>query len=140
MPFALKAGRRAREMVNGSGDFVAGEGVGNFADGLTLFGFGGKGWKEGESAPTVGGVLMSEPGRISTANDQKIFTKEGGLGAGGCEVGQSAFGWADQAERAFGAERGLRKANQSTELHQCLIMGSWISLWNNDGSEGLEFL
>ena len=87
MPFALKAGGRAREMVNGSGDFVAGEGVGNFADGLSLFGFGGKGWKEGERVPPVGGVLPSEPGRISIANDQKIFTKESGLGAGGCGVG-----------------------------------------------------
>ena len=87
MPFALKAGGRAREMVNGSGDFVAGEGVGNFADGLTLFGFGGKGGKEGKSAPTVGGMLTSEPGGISIANDQKIFTKESGLGSGGCGVG-----------------------------------------------------
>ena len=48
-------------MVNGGGDFVAGEGVGNFADGLTLFGFAGKGGKKGESTPTVRGVLMSEP-------------------------------------------------------------------------------
>ena len=48
-------------MINGGGDFVAGEGVGNFADGLTLFGFGGEGGKEGESAPPVGGVLTSEP-------------------------------------------------------------------------------
>ena len=61
MPFALKAGRRAREMVNGSGDFVAGEGVGNFADGLTLFGFAGEGGKKGERVPPVGGVLASEP-------------------------------------------------------------------------------
>ena len=75
MPFALKAGGRAREMVNGSGDFIAGEGVGNFADGLSLFGFGGKGGNEGKSAPTVGGVLPGEPGGISIANDQKIFTK-----------------------------------------------------------------
>ena len=87
MPFALKAGGWAREMINGGGDFVAGEGVGNFADGLSLFGFGGKGWKEGERVPPVGGVLPSEPGRISTANDQKIFTKESGFGAGGCGVG-----------------------------------------------------
>jgi hypothetical protein len=87
VPFALKAGGRAREMVNGSGDFVAGEGVGNFADGLSLFGFGGKGGKEGERVPPVGGVLTSEPGGIATANDQKIFTKESGLGAGGCGVG-----------------------------------------------------
>jgi len=87
VPFTLKAGGWAREMVNGGGDFVAGEGVGNFADGLTLFGFGGEGGKEGESAPTVGGVLASEPGGISTANDQKIFTKESGLGAGVCGVG-----------------------------------------------------
>ena len=48
-------------MINGGGDFVAGEGVGNFADGLNLFGFGGKGWKEGERVPPVGGVLASEP-------------------------------------------------------------------------------
>ena len=61
MPFALKAGGWAREMINGGGDFVAGEGVGNFADGLSLFGFGGKGWKEGERVPPVGRVLMSEP-------------------------------------------------------------------------------
>ena len=61
MPFALKAGGRAREIVNGGSDFVAGEGVGNFADWLTLFGFGGKGWKEGERVPPVGGVLASEP-------------------------------------------------------------------------------
>lgn len=47
MPFALKAGGWAREMINGGGDFVAGEGVGNFADRLSLFGFGGKGGKEG---------------------------------------------------------------------------------------------
>ncbi len=87
MPFTLKAGGRAREMVNGSGDFVAREGVGNFADGLTLFGFGGKVGKEGKSAPTVGGVLTSEPGGISIANDQKMFTKESGLGARGCGVG-----------------------------------------------------
>ena len=87
MPFALKAGGWAREMINGGGDFVAGEGVGNFADGLSLFGFGGKGWKEGERVPPVGGVLPSEPGGISTANDQKIFTKESGFGAGGCGVG-----------------------------------------------------
>ena len=87
MPFTLKAGGRAREMVNGGGDFVAGEGVGNFADGLSLFRFGGKGGKERKSAPTVGGVLTSEPGGISIANDQKIFTKESGLGAGGCGVG-----------------------------------------------------
>ena len=61
MPFALKAGGRAREMVNGSGDFIAGEGVGNFADGLSLFGFAGEGGKKGESAPAIGRVLMSEP-------------------------------------------------------------------------------
>ena len=61
MPFALNAGGRAREMVNGGSDFVASEGVGNFADGLTLFGFAGKGGKKGESTPTVRGVLMSEP-------------------------------------------------------------------------------
>ena len=61
MPFTLKAGGWAREMVNGGGDFVAGEGVGNFADGLSLFGFGGKGWKEGERVPPVGRVLASEP-------------------------------------------------------------------------------
>lgn len=87
MPFALKARGWAREMINGGGDFVAGEGVGNFADGLTLFGFGGEGGEEGESAPPVGGVLASEPGGISTANDQKIFTKESGFGAGGYGVG-----------------------------------------------------
>ena len=87
MPFALKAGGWAREIVNGGSDFVPSEGVGNFADGLSLFGFGGKGGKEGKSAPTVGGVLTSEPGGISIANDQKIFTKESGLGAGGCGVG-----------------------------------------------------
>jgi hypothetical protein len=87
VPFALKAGGWAREMINGGGDFVAGEGVGNFADGLSLFGFGGKGWKEGKRVPPVGGVLPSEPGGISTANDQKIFTKESGLRAGGCGVG-----------------------------------------------------
>jgi len=74
-------------MVNGGSDFVASEGVGNFADGLTLFGFAGKGGKKGESTPTVRGVLTSEPGGISIANDQKIFTKESGLGAGGCGVG-----------------------------------------------------
>ena len=61
MPFALKAGGRAREIVNGGSDFVAGEGVGNFADGLTLYGFSGKGGKEGKSAPAIGRVLMSEP-------------------------------------------------------------------------------
>ena len=48
-------------MINGGGDFVAGEGVGNFADGLSLFGFGGEGGKKGESAPAIGRVLMSEP-------------------------------------------------------------------------------
>jgi hypothetical protein len=31
--------------------------------------------------------LTSEPGGISIANDQKIFTKESGLGSGGCGVG-----------------------------------------------------
>ena len=87
MPFTLKAGGRAREIVNGGSDFVPSEGVGNFADGLTLFGFAGEGGKKGESAPAIGRVLMSEPGRISTANDQKIFTKESGFGAGGCGVG-----------------------------------------------------
>jgi hypothetical protein len=87
VPFALKAGGRAREIVNGGSDFVPSEGVGNFADWLTLFGFGGEGGKKGERVPPVGGVLPSEPGRISTANDQKIFTKESGLGAGGCGVG-----------------------------------------------------
>jgi len=76
-----------REVVNGSGDFVAGEGVGNFADRLTFFGFGGKGGKEGERAPAVGGVLTSEPGGISMANDQKIFTKESGLGTRNCREG-----------------------------------------------------
>jgi len=87
VPFALKAGGWAREMVNGGGDFVAGKGVGNFADGLSLFGFAGKGWKEGKSVPTVGGVLTSEPGGIATANDQNIFTQESRLGSGGCGVG-----------------------------------------------------
>jgi len=48
-------------MVNGGGDFIAGEGVGNFADGLTLFGFAGEGGKKGERVPPVGGVLASEP-------------------------------------------------------------------------------
>ena len=48
-------------MVNGGSDFVASEGVGNFADGLTLLGFAREGGKKGERAPTVGGVLMSEP-------------------------------------------------------------------------------
>ena len=61
MPFTLKAGGRAREMINGGGDFVAGEGVGNFADLLTLFGFGGEGGKKGERVPAIGRVLMSEP-------------------------------------------------------------------------------
>ena len=87
MPFTLKAGGWAREIVNGGSDFVPSEGVGNFAYGLTLFGFAGEGGKKGERVPPVGGVLPSEPGRISTANDQKIFTKESGLGAGGCGVG-----------------------------------------------------
>ena len=61
MPFTLKAGGWAREIVNGGSDFVPSEGVGNFADGLSLFGFGGKGWKEGERVPPVGRVLASEP-------------------------------------------------------------------------------
>ena len=61
MPFALKAGGRAREIVNGGSDFVAGEGVSNFADWLTLFGFGGEGGKKGERVPAIGRVLMSEP-------------------------------------------------------------------------------
>jgi len=61
VPFALKAHGRAGEMVNGGGDLIASEGVGNFADRLTLFGFAGKGGKKGESTPTVRGVLMSEP-------------------------------------------------------------------------------
>ena len=87
MPSTLKAGGRAREIVNGGSDFVAGEGVGNFADWLTLFGFGGEGGKKGERVPPVGGVLPSEPGRISTANDQKIFMKESGFWAGGYGVG-----------------------------------------------------
>jgi len=66
--------------------------------------------------------------------------KESGFGASGCGVGQIAFGWADQAERAFGAERIFGKADQGTELHESLIVGSWILFWNNDGSERLEFL
>ena len=61
MPFALKAGGRAREIVNGGSDFVPSEGVGNFADWLTLFGFGGEGGKKGERVPAIGWVLMSEP-------------------------------------------------------------------------------
>ena len=61
MPFALKAGGWAREIVNGGSDFVPSEGVGNFAYGLTLFGFAGEGGKKGESAPAIGRVLMSEP-------------------------------------------------------------------------------
>ena len=61
MPFTLKAGGWASEMENGGSDFVASEGVGNFADGLTLLGFAREGGKKGERAPTVGGVLMSEP-------------------------------------------------------------------------------
>ena len=61
MPFALKAGGRAREIVNGGSDFVPSEGVGNFADWLTLFGFGGEGGKKGERVPAIGRVLMSEP-------------------------------------------------------------------------------
>jgi hypothetical protein len=127
-------------MVNGGGDFIAGEGVGNFADGLTLYGFSGKGGKEGKSAPTVGGVLASEPSCILISNDQKIFMNESGFGASGCGVGQIAFGWADQAEWAVGAERVFRKADEGTELHESLIVGSWILFWNNYGSEGLEFL
>ena len=55
-------------------------------------------------------------------------------------MGQIAFGWADQAERAFAAERVLRKADEGTELHESLVVGSWISLWNDDGSERLKFL
>jgi hypothetical protein len=74
------------------------------------------------------------------SNDQKIFMKESGFGASGCRVGQIAFGWADQAERAYGAAGIFRKADQSTELHESLIVGSWILFWNNDGSERLEFL
>ena len=66
--------------------------------------------------------------------------KESGFGASGCGVGQIAFGWADQAEWAFGAERIFGKADQGTELHESLIVGSWILFWNNDGSERLEFL
>ena len=87
MPFTLKAGGCAREIVNGGSDFVPSEGVGNFAYGLTLFGFAGEGGKKGESAPAIGRVLMSEPGGISISNDQNIFMKESGFGAGGCGVG-----------------------------------------------------
>ena len=61
MPFTLKAGGWAREIVNGGSVFVPSEGVGNFADWLTLFGFAGEGGKKGESAPAIGRVLMSEP-------------------------------------------------------------------------------
>jgi len=61
VPFTLKAGGRAREIVNGGSDFVPSEGVGNFADWLTLFGFGGEGGKKGERVPAIGRVLMSEP-------------------------------------------------------------------------------
>ena len=66
---------------------VAGVGIENFPKGQGLFWFRGKGRQKGERAPAIGGMLAGEPDGFSALDDEKIFLKGGGLGAGGGGAG-----------------------------------------------------
>lgn len=83
-------------------------------------------------------MLAGEPDRFAALDDENIFLKGGGLGAGSYEVGKFISGGTDSAKGALGATRYFGKADEGAEFHEGLIMETWIFVRNDGGGKGLE--
>jgi len=93
------------------------------------------GGQEKKSAPSVLGVLPGQPNEISTADDKNSFLYAGGLGARFLRWGKFFLGRANRMKGALRAEGMFWKADESSELHECLIVSARIFLWNQEAGE-----
>jgi hypothetical protein len=96
---------------------VAGEGIGDLAEGLGRAGWLGSGGEELKPFPSIRGVLAGEPDRFLPADDENMFVEAGGGRSGVSSGGKVKTGGTDRAEGARGAEGIFRKADESTEFH-----------------------
>ena len=117
---------------------VAGEGIGDLADGLGRAVRFGSGRKEVKPCPSVRGMLAGEPDRFFPADDENMFVEEGGWRAGVGAGGKAKTGGADGAEGARGAEGIFWKTDEGTEFHQGLIVSAGIFFGNEGGGDGAK--
>jgi hypothetical protein len=83
-------------------------------------------------------MLAGEPDRFPFADDENMFVESG---RGRARVGsgwKSKTGGADGAEGAGGTEGIFRKADESTEFHQCLIVSTGIFFGNEGSGDGTK--
>ena len=117
---------------------VAGEGIGDLAEGLGRAGWLGSGGEEVKPSPAIRGMLAGEPDRFLPADDKNMFVETGGGRSGVSSGGKVKTGGADGTEGARGAERVFWKADEGTELHQGLIVSAGIFFGNEGGGDGAK--
>ncbi len=134
-PTTDEAGGGAGKNVHRSGNQISGERITDPGPGFGFWIDCLRGGQEKKSAPSVLGVLPGQPNGISTADDKNSFLHAGGLGARFLRWGKFFLGGANTTEGALTAEWIFWKADESSELHECLIMSAWISLWNQGAGD-----
>ena len=117
---------------------VAGEGIGDLAEGLGRAGWLGSGGEELKPFPSIRGVLAGEPDRFLPADDENMFVETGGGRSGVSSGGKVKTGGADGTEGARGAERVFWKADEGTEFHQGLIVSAGIFFGNEGSGDGTK--
>jgi len=80
-------------------------------------------------------VLLGQPDGFSTLDDKNSFRPAGRFGARFLGWRKFFSGRANGMKGALRAERVFWKADESSELHECLIVCSWIFLWNHGAGE-----
>jgi hypothetical protein len=138
VPFPFASRRGIRKKSDRSGDLVAGEGIGDLANGLGRAEWFGSGRKEMKPPPPIRGMLAGEPDRFPPADDENMFVEAGGGRSWVSAGGKVQMGGTDRAEGARGAERVFWKADEGTEFHQGLIVSAGIFFGNEGSGDGTK--
>ena len=142
----LAEGRRAKPTTDGtdrwagkkvhrSGNQIAGERISDLGQGFRFWINFLRGRQEKKTAPAILGVLLGQPDEVSTLNHKNPFGHAGRFGARFFGRGKFLFRRANGMKGALRAERVFWKADESSELHECLIVCSRIFLWNHGAGE-----
>jgi hypothetical protein len=94
-----------------------------------------RGGQEKKTAPAILGVLKGQPDGITTPDDKNPFGHAGRLGPRFLRWGKFFLGWANRMKGALRAERIFWKTDESSELHERLIVYAWIFLWNQGAGD-----
>jgi hypothetical protein len=134
-PTTDEAGGWAGEKVNRSRNQIAGKRIGDPGQGFGFWINFLRGGQEKKTTPAILGVLLGQPDGASTLNHKNPFGHASRFGARFLGRGKFLFRRANGMKGALSAERVFWKADESSELHECLIVCSRIFLWNHGAGE-----